>query len=156
MKRTGWMKQAVFFLMVVALLPGVAYADPIGNANVPQILLGFTLNPSPISFQLTFLTTEPITFDATYYDPNPGCAGVPPVFAQLFVFNLEGLFITEVNADTGPLSAPFSSKYRELFATLSPGALGAGSYKFTFLVRSCNDAFSVVLPELLTFRGISP
>lgn len=156
MKRTVWLKQACICLMIVALAAGKAYADPIGNANVPQILLGLTANPSPISFQLTFLTTEPITFDATYYDPNPGCAGVPPVFAQLYVFNLEGLFITEVSAANGPLSAPFSSKYRELFATLSPGALGAGSYKFTFLVGSCNNAFSVVLPELLTFRVINP
>lgn len=156
MKRTGWMKQAVFCLMVVALLPGVAYADPIGNANVPQILLGFTFNPSPISFQLTFLTTDPITFDATYYDPNPACAGLPPVFAQLFVFNLEGLFITEVSAVNGPRAAPFSSKYREIGVALSPGTLAAGSYKFTFLVRDCLNTKSVILPELLTFRVINP
>jgi len=156
MKRTGWTKQACICLMIVALLSGMAYADPIGNANVPQIMLGFTLNPSPISFQLTFLTTDPIAFDAAYYDPNPACAGLPPVFAQLFVFNLEGLFITEVSAANGPLAAPFSSKYREIFVALPPGSLGAGSYKFTFLARSCNNAFSVVLPELLTFRVINP
>ena len=156
MKRTVWLKQACICLMIVALAAEKAYGDPTGNANVPQILLGLTADPSPLSFQLTFLTTDPVGFDATYYDPNPACAGLPPVFAQLFVFNLEGLFITEVNAANGPLAAPFSSKYREIFVTLPPGSLGVGSYKFTFLVRSCNNAFSVVLPELLTFRVISP
>jgi len=156
MKWTGWMTWVGFSLMVVALLAGVAYADPTGNADVPQILLGFTFDPSPVSYQLTFLTTDPVAFDAAYYDPNPACAGIAPLFAQLFVFNLEGLFVTQVNAATGPLGTPFSSKYREIFVALSPGTLGAGSYKFTFLVRDCANTKSVVLPELLTFRVIAP
>jgi len=156
MKCTGWMRWVGFSLMVVALLAGVASADPTGNADVPQILLGLTADPSPLSFQLTFLTTDSVAFDAVYYDPNPACAGAAPLFAQLFVFNLEGLFITQVNAASGSLSTPFSPKYREMFVTLPPGSLAAGSYKFTFLVRDCLNTKSVILPELLTFRVINP
>jgi hypothetical protein len=78
-----------------------------------------------------------------------------PFFAQLFVFNAEGLFITQVNVFTSALSSPFSSKYREVAVALNPGTFAAGTYKFTFLVRSCDNTISVVLPEFLTFRVIS-
>jgi hypothetical protein len=155
-RSTLWVKRAVLTLAAVAALTGTGWADPAGSANVPQVLLGLTANPSPVSFQLTFLTTEAIAFGAAYYDPNPACAGLQPLFAELFVFNLEGLFLNQFPATTTPLSAPFSSKYRELSATLPPGALPPGGYKFTFLVRSCNDAISVILPELLTFRVVTP
>ena len=109
MKRTVWIKRLGFYFVVVGLLASTAYADPTGSANVPQILLGFTANPSPISLQLTFLITDPVAFSATYYDPNPACAGIAATFAQLFVFNLEGLFIGQVNASTAPGTAPLSS-----------------------------------------------
>ncbi len=155
MKPARWITMIGIFLVAAAMPAGVASADPSGAANVPQILLGLTETTAP-SAQRTFLTTDSIALTAVYYDPNPACAGVAPLFAQLFVFNAEGLFMTQVNFSTSALSSPFSSKYREVAVALNPGTLAAGTYKFTFLVRSCDNTISVVLPELLTFRVISP
>ena len=155
MKRAQWITMIGFFLVAAGMPAGVASADPTGAANVPQILLGLTETTTP-SVQRTFLTTDSIALAAVYYDPNLACAGIAPLFAQLFMFNAEGLFITQGNVSTSALSSPFSSKYREVAAALDPGTLGAGTYKFTFLVRSCDNNISVVLPEFLTFRVISP
>jgi hypothetical protein len=155
MKPARWITMIGIFLVAAAMPAGVASADPTGAANVPQILLGLTETTAP-SAQRTFLTTDSIALTAVYYDPNPACAGAPPTFAHLFIFNLEGLFIAQVGAATSPPSSPFSSKYREVAVAFAPGSLDAGNYKFTFLVRSCDNTISVVLPELLTFRVISP
>ena len=123
------------------------------SEGVPQVLRGLTLTASG-SLQRTFLTTDPITFEATYFDPNPACAGQAPAFAELFMFNTEGLFILQVNANSTPISA--GSKFRTLSMNLPPGTLGAGSFKFTFLVRDCANTKSVVLPQLLTFDVNAP
>ncbi len=155
MKRAQWITTIVILLAAAKMQTGVASADPTGAANVPQIQLGSTETAAQ-SAQRTFLITDSIALAAVYYDPNPNCAGQAPFFAQLFIFNLEGLFIAQVNADTSQLSSPFSSKYRELAVALNPGTFAAGTYKFTFLARSCDNNISVVLPELLTFRVISP
>ena len=155
MKRALWMKQVGVCLMTVAMTAGVAWADPTGAANVPQILNGVTLKGVGGSEQRTFLTTDLISFEATYYDPAAACAGVAPMFVQWFLFNLEGKFIA---GPTPAGSDPFApgSKYRLLFLDLAPNSLAPDSYKFTFLVRSCNDAISVVLPEFLTIRVFAP
>ena len=155
MKRALWMKQIGVCLMAVAMTAGVAWADPTGAANIPQILNGVTLKGEGGSEQRTFLTTDLISFEATYYDPAPACAGGVPVFVRWFLFNLEGEFIAgDAPAGSDPL-AP-GSKYRLLFLDLGPNSLAPDSYKFTFLVRSCNDAISVVLPEFLTIRVFAP
>ncbi len=156
MKRTVWMKLVGFCLVVVTMLAGVAYADPIGPANVPQILLGSSFSGTG-SLQLTFLTTDTIAFTADYYDPNPVCAGVAPLVAQFFVFDLEGVVLVGLNAGTGPVTGTaISSKYRALGVALPPGFFPPGSYRFIFLVRSCDNAISVALPEFVTFRVFSP
>ncbi len=155
MKRALWMKQLGVCLMAVAMTAGVAWADPTGNANVPQILNGVTLKGVGGSEQRTFLTTDPVTFEATYYDPAVACAGFEPVFVLWFLFNLEGKFIDgQVPAGNEAFSP--GSKYRLLFLDLAPNSLAPDSYRFTFLVRSCNDTISVVLPEFLTIRVFAP
>lgn len=107
------------------------------------------------SAQRTFLTTDPITLEATYFDPNAACAGPGPVLVQWFLFNLEGVFQAG-QLPTG--SDPFSpgSKHRLLFLDLGPGSLAPGSYRFTFLVRDCTNTESVVLPEMPTFGVVAP
>ena len=155
MKCALWMKQVGVCLMAVAMTAGVAWADPTGAANVPQILNGVTLKGAGGSEQRTFLTTDLISFEATYYDPEAACAGVAPMYVQWFLFNLVGKFIA------GPVPAgsePFApgSKYQLLFLDLAPNSLAPDSYKFTFLVRSCDDVISVVLPEFLTIRVVAP
>ena len=155
MKRASWMKLTGVCLMAVAMTAGVAWADPTGAANVPQILNGVTLKGEGGSEQRTFLTTDLITFEATYYDPEAGCAGVEPFFVRWFLFNLEGQLIAgDAPADSDPF-AP-ESKYRLLFLDLPSNSLAPDSYKFAFLVRSCDDAISVVLPEFLTIRVFAP
>jgi len=123
------------------------------SVSTPQILRGLTSTATG-SLQRTFLTTDAIGFSATYFDPVPSCAGVAPTFVQLFMFNTEGLFILQVNANSNPISA--GSKFRTLSMNLPPGTLGAGSYKFTFLVRDCVNTKSVVLPQLVTFHVTAP
>ena len=155
MKRALWMKQVGVCLMAVAMTAGIAWADPTGAANVPQILNGVTLKGEGGSEQRTFLTTDLISFEATYYDPADACAGVAPVFVQWFLFNLEGKSVGGPPSAGSAPSAP-GSKYRLLFLDLAPNSLAPDSYKFTFLVRSCNDVISVVLPEFLTIRVFTP
>ncbi|MGH7411944.1 MAG: S8 family peptidase [Candidatus Methylomirabilis sp.] len=123
-------------------------------ADVPQILNGRTSQGGGGSPQRTFLTTDVISFQATYYDNVPACAGVAPKFVQLFLFNLEGKFILQDAAGSFPVSP--GSKHRTLSKDFAPGALAAGEYKFSFLVRDCTNTRSVVLPEFVTFRVIGP
>ncbi len=155
MKRGPWTKTVVTLLGILWVQSGVAWADPTGSSNVAQILNGRTFKGIEGSEQRTFLTTDPITFEATYYDPFAGCAGVAPVFVQWFVFNLEGLFVGG-NLPAGSSAFSAGSKYRLLFLDLSSGALGPGQYRMAFLVRSCDDAISVLLPEFLTIRVVAP
>ena len=155
MKRTLWMKQFGVYLMAVAMTAGVAWADPTGAANVPQILNGVTLKGVGGSEQRTFLSTDPISFEATYYDPLSGCAGVEPEFVQGFLFNQEGEVLSSaIAADSDAFSS--GSKYRQLFLDLAPNQLPPNSYRFSFLVRSCDDAISVLLPEFLAIRVVAP
>jgi hypothetical protein len=149
MKRTWWMKQVGFcFVAVVglAMLAGAAWADPTGGSDVPQILNVRTFKGEGGSEQRTFLTTDPVTFEATYYDPFPGCADVAPAFVQWFVFNLEGEFKGgQVPAGSDAFSP--GSKYRLLFKDFDADFFAPGQYRLAFLVRSCDDEISVVLPE---------
>lgn len=141
-------------LIALVLLSGVAWGDPIGPANVPQVQLGSTERLFPLSLQRTFLTTETIVFEATYYDPSSTCAGVIPTLVQLFVFNPEGLLVAQF--DAGATASPFGQNYQLLTITFGAGLLGPGTYKFTFLVRDCTDTKSLVLPEFPTFRVFNP
>lgn len=141
-------------LIVAILLSGVAWSDPVGPADVPQVLLGSTERQFPLSLQRTFVTTETIILEATYYDPSATCAGLIPRLVQLFVFNPEGLLIAQFNAVA--TASGFGPKYQFLTVTFGAGLLGPGTYKFTFLVRDCTDSKSLVLPEFPTFRVLNP
>jgi hypothetical protein len=156
MKRLPCVKWLGCVLLQMTLLVGVVHAEPTGSANVSQMMLGVTGTPSPLAIQRTFLTTDIIAFAALYYDDDVACAGQPPLFAQLFVFNLEGLFVGVVDALTAPAVEAGSAKYRSVAIALPAAVLGPGSFKFTYLVRSCDDSKSVILPELLTFRVVAP
>ncbi len=156
MKSTVWMKQVGFCLVVIAMMAEVAYADPTGSANVPQIVEGVTGPPGlpPILPQRTFLTTDFIAVRGTYYDPNPACASVAPTLAQTFVFNLQGVVLFTFPAFGSPSS--LGAKYRDLGVSFPATNLGPGAYKYTFLVRDCTNTISVVQPELITFAVLSP
>jgi hypothetical protein len=106
-------------------------------ANVPQILNVVTLQGIGGSEQRTFLTTDFITFEATYVDPNPACAGVPPVLGQLLLFTPEGQLLFTFQAGSEAFSE--GSKSRLLFLDLLPGDLPAGDYQCVFLVRDCTN-----------------
>jgi len=105
--------------------------------TVPQLLNLKTFDGSG-SEQQTFLPTDPIHAEATYFDPNAACAGVAPVLLQLLVFNLDGqLLVTREDVTSAPI-AP-GSKYRLLSANLAPGDLVPGAYTLVFLVRDCTN-----------------
>lgn len=156
MKPTVWMKQVGFCLVVIAMMAEVAYADPTGPANVPQITESVTGPPGPPSIppQRTFLTTDFIAVRGTYYDPNPTCAGVAPTFAQTYVFDLQGVVLFTFPAFGTPSS--LGAKYRDLGVSFPASNLGPGAYKYTFLVRDCTNTMSVVQPEFITFAVLSP
>ena len=126
---------------------------PAGSTAVPQMLAGSTSTDGIVP-QRTFLTTDPIAFRAIYIDNASACSEVAPTFVQFFVLNVEGRFILQTNAESTPLGA--GSKSRTLSIDLPPGSLAPDSYLFTFLVRDCTNTKSVILPEFLTFRVISP
>jgi len=112
---------------------GVGPSEP----TVPQLLNLKTFDGAD-SEQQTFLPTDPLHVAATYYDPNPVCAGVAPVLLQLLAFNLEGqLLVTREDVTSAPI-AP-GSKYRLLSANLAPGDLVPGAYTLIFLVRDCTN-----------------
>ena len=147
MKRTLWVKQVGACLVVMALLAGVAWADPSGNADVTQILNGATFRGVGGDEQRVFRTTDLITYEATYYDSFAGCAGFEPNFVQVFVFNLEGELEQGFTASSDVFSP--GSKYRLLFLDLAAGALPIGSHKAAFLVPSCDNAVSTVSDFLM-------
>ena len=139
MNRAPWMNIVAIVLVALWLLTGVAWADPSGAANVPQILNVVTGKSASLDQQTrTFLTTDPIVAAATYYDPNAGCAGVAPVLIQLLFFNLEGqLLVTREDAISTPIA--IGSKYRILSINLAPGALAANAYNMIWLARDCTN-----------------
>jgi hypothetical protein len=113
-----------------------AYETP-SEPTVPQIL-NLKTRDGAASEQQTFLTTDPIHVEATYFDPNAACAGMAPVLLQLLAFNLEGqLILTKEDVTSAPI-AP-GSKYRLLSANLAPGDLAPGAYNLIFLVRDCTS-----------------
>ena len=110
---------------------------------VPQVLNVTMGTGSEGDEQKTFLTTDPITVGATYYDPNPTCVGVEPVVRQLLFFNLEEqLILTREDVSSSQLAS--GSKYQVLSLSLAPGALPAGAYNLIFLVRDCTNVSSFV------------
>jgi len=153
MKCALWVKQIITCLVVVASLAGVAWADPTGTADVLQILNGLTTKDIGGDEQRVFRTIDPITFEATYYDPLPGCGGVPPSFVQLFVFTLEGELKFAFEADSEEFEP--GSKYRLLFLDLFAGELPIGSHKVAFLARSCDNTISTV-SDFMMIRVVAP
>ncbi len=151
-----WLTTAAFVLGALGLLTGVAWADPSGAANVPQLLNVTTFQGTPAANtqQRTFLTTDPITAEATYYDPNPTCVGVAPVVRQLLFFNLEGqLLLTREDVSSTPL-AP-GSKYQVLSLSLAPGALQPGAYNLIFLARDCTNV-NIFVSGFYLIRVLTP
>ncbi len=162
MTRTVWMKIVAFVLGALWLLSGVAWADPIGPANVPQILDFISLRNDPVeAASRTFLTTEIFATLATYYDPNPTCVGVPPALIQVLFFNLEGQLIltcTTTSLTCGAASGQIGgtgSKYRSIAGVLQAGALPAGAYDPYVLVRDCTNVNIFVLKGH-TIRVLTP
>ena len=151
MKRTLWMTTVAFVLGVLWLLTGVAWADPVGPANVPQILNFRTFSMG--SEQRTFRTSDHIFSEAEFYDPNPTCTGVSPVLAQLLLFNLEGqlLFTFDVTSSAESVG----SKYQDLFRNLPPGAIPAGAYNLIFLVKDCTNV-NIFVSGFQTIRVLAP
>jgi hypothetical protein len=155
MNRAPWMNTVAIVLVALWLQTGVAWADPSGAANVPQILNVVTGKSASLDQQTrTFLTTDPIAAAATYYDPNAGCAGVAPVLLQLLFFNLEGqLLVTREDAISTPIA--IGSKYRILSINLAPGALGANAYNMMWLVRDCTNV-NIFVSGFHTIRVLFP
>jgi hypothetical protein len=159
MKRNAWLRQAGFSAVVVAavaMLTGVAWADPVGTASVFQFVTAKVF-PADETAQQTYRTTDEIGFRADYFDPNLVCAGVAPVLAQLFIFTAEGLFVKQVSMSNGP--GFFGAKYRgvfDSFATAGSIPLTPGSYTATILVRDCTNMNSIVLTPFLSFRVVAP
>jgi hypothetical protein len=139
MNRAPWMNTVAIVLVALWLLTGVAWADPSGAANVPQVLNVVTGKSASLDQQTrTFLTTDPIVAAATYYDPNAACAGVAPVLIQILFFNLEGqLLASREDAISTPV--PIGPKYRILSINLAPGALAANAYNMVWLVKDCTN-----------------
>jgi hypothetical protein len=128
---------------------GVGPSEP----TVPQLLNLKTFDGSG-SEQQTFLPTDPIHAEATYFDPNAACAGVAPVLLQLLFFNLDGqLLVTREDVTSAPI-AP-GSKYRLLSANLAPGDLVPGAYTLIFLVRDCTNV-NIFVSGAYTIRVVTP
>jgi hypothetical protein len=156
MKRAWWMKQLGVSLVSVAMLAGMAWADPTGTASVFQFVQAKVF-PADETAQQTFRTTDVIGFRADYFDPNPACQGIAPVLAQIFLFTAEGLFVQQFSASNGP--GFFGAKYRGVFRSFVSAALiplAPGSYTAAFLVRDCTNTNSIVLAPFLTFRVVAP
>lgn len=151
MNRTLWMTTVAFVLGALWLLTGVAWAQPSGAANVPQILNVRTLKGEGGDEQRTFLTTDLITFEATYYDPNPACVAAAPVVLQLLLFNIEGQLLFAF----GGGSEGLGSGYHLLFDDQNPGDIPAGNYQHVFLVRDCTDVNTLV-SGFQTIRVLAP
>jgi hypothetical protein len=155
MKRVSWVKQVGICLVAMLMLVGVARADPVGTSSVFQFVRFASYLAGPSTNQQVFLTTDFIGFRADYFDPNPACAGVAPVLAELFIFTAEGLFKAQISTSNGPGLDP-GAKYRGVFHVLSPGFLPPGSYTATYLVRDCANTDSIVRVPFLAIRVVAP
>jgi hypothetical protein len=158
MKRTLWMTTVAFVLAALWLRTGVAWAQPTGAANVLQILNVRTLAGAGGDEQRTFLTTDPITFETIFYDPNPDCVGDLPALLQLLLFNLEGqLLVTffEGTASVNIDSLFLGSGYEGPFVDLDPGVLGPGNYKVVWLVKDCTNV-NFIVSDFHVIRVLAP
>ena len=159
MRRAWRVKQLGFSFVVafvVAMLAGVAWADPVGTANVPQILNAKTVRSTGLSEQRTFRTTDGnIFFTATYYDNNNACAGVAPVLLKFFAFNSEGVLVRESDlTGEGPGAG---SHYTGINVGIDASTFaGPGTYSYSYLIRDCTNTISLVLTPFETFRLVAP
>ncbi len=153
-----WITRMALCFAIVAILAGVAWADPIGTANRPQIMNGFTHAGAPsVSIQRTFRTIDSIAFEATYYDSNAACSGAAPTSIALLILDLEGRLLVSSPALSFP--SPQGPKYRVLFNSfLSVAAipLAPGAYRWTYLLRDCVNSFDIVLPDAPSFSVFAP
>lgn len=155
MKGGSWVKRlglCLVVVMAVAMLAGLAWADPTGTANVFQFVQAFVHKGA--SFQHTFQTGEEVDVEAIYYDPNPACAGVSPVLAQLFIFDSVGRFQQMVSMSDFP--SGLGAKYRVLFKDFPGLVVTPDTYHLTILVRNCTNTDSIVLIPFLTVRQTAP
>jgi uncharacterized delta-60 repeat protein len=118
------------------------------------------------SEQRTFLTTDSIAAEATYYDPNDACRGVNPATVKFFVFNLAGQLVLGKNRDAG--SPPTNtvtntqigtSKHQALLASLAPGELPPGAYKLVFRIEPCTSTpehLEVLASKFYSIRVVAP
>ena len=158
MKRTPWMTTVAFVLAALWLWTGVAWAQPTGAANVLQILNVRTLKGAGGDEQRTFLTTDFITFEATFYDPNAACIGSLPALLQLLLFNLEGqLKVTFFeNTATVNIGSEFlGSGYEGPFVDLDPSVLAVGNYKVVWLVKDCTGV-NFIVSDFHVIRVLAP
>ncbi len=158
MDRQLFMKQVGCCLVIVAMLAGVAWADPTGTANLAQILNPSTHDTTTsLSRQRTFLTTDSIAFEALYYDPNPFCAGINPASTLLLLISQEGRLLFSFPASA--FNTTIGTRYRALFRSFASAGgipLPPGTYRFTCLVTDCTGTFQVVLPDAPTFSIFAP
>lgn len=160
MKRAWWAKHVRFCLVVVAMLAGTAWADPLGTANVTQILNAKTVRSTGSSEQRTFRTTDGnILFTATYYDDRVGCVGVAPALLQFFAFNSEGLLV--LGADLTGEGPGAGSHYTNINVGIDAGTIaafggGPGTFSYSYLIRDCTNTRSLVLTPFGTFRVVAP
>ncbi len=159
MKRTSWTTTVVILLGTLWLLSGIAWADPTGPANVPQVL-NVSTSRADFTESRTFLTNEIFEAFATYYDPNPACVGVPPGLIQVLFFNLEGRLIFTCPSNSPKCvvqeSGAAGSKYRNLAAFVDAGALPAGAYNLTFLVKECGSGPNIFVSGSYLIRVLAP
>ncbi len=156
MKRGWWMKCIGFCLVAMMMLAGVAWADPVGTANVPQVLNARTVRSTNSSQQRTFRTTDGnILFTATYYDDQDACVGVAPVLIQFFAFNSEGVLVRQ--ADLTGEGPALGSHNTFLNVGLDASTFaGPGTYSYSYLIRDCTNTRSLVLTPFETFRLVAP
>jgi len=159
MKRAWWLKHVGFcFIAVVgvAMLDGTAWADPLGTANVLQILNAKTVRSTGSSEQRTFRTTDGnIVFTATYYDDQAACIGVQPFLLQFFAFNSEGVLVrfSDLTGE-GPGAG---SHYTNVNVGIDASTIaGPGTYSYSYLIRDCTNTKSIVLTPFGTFRLVAP
>lgn len=147
-------------IVMLATLIDTVSGQPVGPANVPQIQPTFVSTATALGTgtpQRTFLTTDPISLAALYYDPSDTCTGERPTSTQLFLFSLEGLLISGNTAVSIPITFEgVADKYHVLNMAFGPGALPANQYRFIFVVADCTNTRTVISPEFVTIRVFNP
>lgn len=155
------MKRLALFFLSCLLCPAVTWGfptepSPNGAARVRQITSAYTEDPTKSIEQRVFLSTDALTFQGLYFDPNDACLPIDTEQVRILVAKASGEIVLYEKADSGHYDHSLSDYYRGFnFPFKTAGwTFPPGSYVWTVIAQDCTGTVWTALPYWNGFQVV--